>query len=102
MSMADVRPKGGESVSRDRRSRERKDRHQGNFTAKVHGRRSDTGESIWEVEVIDPNDSDPWSAFEGLERIDSKDNEVTEGFSDFKPVSLETQTDATEDHDMIL
>jgi hypothetical protein len=47
------------------------------------------------------SDSDVWEPFEDLTRIDSPDEEISGAFSGFEPITLDEDTEASEEHDLL-
>lgn len=102
MSIAETRPKVTDDSDHGQGSRQRKSRRRESTDTKDHGESLISIEQIWESGFGQESQADPWSSFDDLTRIDPIEDEEVGAFSDFEPISLETETNATEDHDLVL
>lgn len=103
MSTADHTKGSGEVIGGASRSKRRKTRSRTHADTNQYKEESLLSEeNIWANEITQESDSGPWSRFDDLTRIDSSESEETGAFSDFTPISLEAEVDATKDHDLVL
>lgn len=61
-------------------------------------------DSLFWADAKDSNshsESDVWEVFEDFTRIDSPDEEISGAFSGFEPITLDEDTDAGEEHDLL-